>query len=681
MDIINHTVLAWLEEDNQKLGHFRVRPLLRETGPFTPAEVEEWRDDGYIRVVPDKSEQRSCKERLRSLGDFCLLTLTGAHADKFKPNKSYAPAKGEKNRYIVYSNAVETVPEALFYEVIPESMLPRAATARAYARLGGKIHGPVERQSGRDLEDACPLPPDDPRIFSVTLPDGTVRLFYWPTAETPAPETAAAPDEPEAPAEPDAALTAIDQIKALDRQVLKMVQETEHPDEAKKPQDVLIADDAGTPLYHAQVETEAPKRRRNSLAQAVENSRKAVVKAEKPAEKKKPEKARPADKETAPDAGQPLAERLAAEWAETPSRGELVGRILALRGARELFARALGGTEDPVLAALKAQLQDTEAERLMTVMNLNQARAQEAQYRESLAAGLVKSERKELDELRAETEKTAETLKALEAQRAELIRGQGNAILKTGEHAVWPGEAEEDAPLATVARRISECMNAAGFDCDGNDALALLIVFAFSGDTGMRVRAQSDSDARDAAAALTAALGGRTANGAPDTRVLKGGNAVLAMLRTTGPCLPASGACTDVYLTDAAAGGKAMPEIRVHQSGALPRALPASPAVDFVRLRRKLNEVRSPLGASSAEVITQVRALCAEQGIVLPLCLVRGMIAFAEAAQNLMEGGISAALDRALLVYAVPQIPPKAAEGMKELSPALSLTRAALKLP
>ena len=68
MDIINHLVLAWLEEDNQKLGHFRVRPLLRETGPFTPAEIEEWRDEGYVRVVPDKSEQRSCKERLRTLG-------------------------------------------------------------------------------------------------------------------------------------------------------------------------------------------------------------------------------------------------------------------------------------------------------------------------------------------------------------------------------------------------------------------------------------------------------------------------------------------------------------------------------------------------------------------------------------------------------------------------------------
>ena len=50
MDIINHLVLAWLEEDNQKLGHFRARPLLRETGPFTPAEIGELRDDGYIRI-------------------------------------------------------------------------------------------------------------------------------------------------------------------------------------------------------------------------------------------------------------------------------------------------------------------------------------------------------------------------------------------------------------------------------------------------------------------------------------------------------------------------------------------------------------------------------------------------------------------------------------------------------
>ena len=83
----------------------------------------------------------------------------------------------------------------------------------------------------------------DPRIFSVTLPDGSVRLFYWPAAEAvPAAEqeleAAATQSEPEEAAGEE--MTALDQIKALDRQMLRLVQEAENPEAAKKPQEVLL---------------------------------------------------------------------------------------------------------------------------------------------------------------------------------------------------------------------------------------------------------------------------------------------------------------------------------------------------------------------------------------------------------------------------------------------------------
>ena len=693
MDIVNHTVLAWLEEDNQKLGHFRVRPLLRETGPFTPAEIGEWRDDGFVRVVPDKSEQRSCKERLRGLGSFCLLTLTGGHTDKFKQNKNYAPSKGEKNRYIVYSNAVEAVPADLFYEVIAESMLSRAVTAQAYVRLGGKIRGPVDRQTGHDQKDARQLPPDDPRIFSVTLPDGSVRLFYWPlkeapAAETPAESAAETAVEPEAPeSEP---MTALDQIKALDQQMMRMVKDAEDPQAAEKPQDVLIADDAGTPLYYAQVETEAPRQKRNTLAQAVESNRRAAKPEKKDEPEKKPEKkkntrsqdqSKPAPV-TAPAQAQPFADALKAEWNQA-DRKSLTAEILSLPGAREQFAQALGGSADPVLSALRAQLQDTEAERLMTVMNLNQAKAQEAQYRESLVAGLVNSERQALDELKSERDKVQEELKALGEQKAELVREQERFAGEAGLDVVCPATAQEDAPYMTVAHRVVESMRAAGFACELNDALSLLTVYAFCGAEGMKLDAQCEADGRDAAEALARALGGTAVKNAPGLRILRGGEAAVLLVHDqTWPLLPQPGRHTDVFIPGEDARAAALPVVRVAQSGLLPGYPADYPAVDAKALADKLEQARTPLNQAGLDIITRLMTLCAQQSVVIPLRLIRGLIAFCEAAQNYLEGGISAALDRGILIYAVPAILRSGHDAafLSGLSPMLPLTRAALGL-
>ena len=60
----------------------------------------------------------------------------------------------------------------------------------------------------------------------------------------------------------------------------------------------------------------------------------------------------------------------------------------------------------------------------------------------------------------------------------------------------------------------------------------------------------------------------------------------------------------------------------------------------------------------------------------------RDITAFAEAAQNLMEGGISAALDWAFLTYAVPMIRKNTdtAGFLRDLAKSLPLTRAALEL-
>ena len=689
MDIINHLVLAWLEEDNQKLGHFRVRPLLRETGPFTPAEIAEWRDDGYVRVVPDKTEQRSFKERMRKLGAYCLLNLTGAQADKFKSNNKYAPSKGEKNRYIIYSNAVLPVPEGSFFEVISESAMAKAITAQVYTRQGGKIQGPVDRQTGVRQDGAHPLPPDDPHIFSVTLPDGSVRLFYWPAAEAvPAaeqePEAAATQSEPEEAAGEE--MTALDQIKALDRQMLRLVQEAENPEAAKKPQEVLIADDAGTPLYHAQIEMEAPKSRRNSLAQAVENSRRAVRAEEKPESPKKNARSQPPKKssESENEAAAPIDEALSLAWQDAADRERLTGVILSLPGAQKLLAQAMGGTSDPVLAALKAQIQDAEAERLMTVMNLNQAKAQEAQYRESLIAGLVQSEREEIDALKAKIAETRESLDQLSEKRRSLTAELEQMARQGGLRLYSAKEAEEDPSAQTVIHRITENLKAAGFQCGFNDAAALLIAAVISGANGIRLAASCDADGKDAAMAFLAAVGGSAYAGESDS-VLPGGNGLLALLM---PCelgyVPLQSEPLRIYYGGASVGviEKAVrAEVRLVQSGSIPEEPAVCPTADWLKLRQKVLDIRTPLNDQAAEIIQALRKLCAKHGLVLPLAAVRYITAFAGIAQNMMEGGIQSALDYAVLLYAVPMLPKaEKANDLKEFVRSLPLTAAALEL-
>jgi len=156
MELNGQLVLGWLEEDNPQRGHFRVRPLLLSGGPISPEDQAVYRDDGYIRIVPDKNEQRTFKDRMRKTGSLCVMDLRESPKEngKLRPNKNYAPSKGEKNRYIIYSNAVEAIPAGAFYEVVSDAKLQEGATPQVYARHGGRIHGPVNKDRGK----TCPAP-------------------------------------------------------------------------------------------------------------------------------------------------------------------------------------------------------------------------------------------------------------------------------------------------------------------------------------------------------------------------------------------------------------------------------------------------------------------------------------------------------------------------------------------
>lgn len=182
MDLSGRLFLAVVEEDNTQRILFRVRPLLGEEGPVQQEELDELGDDGYLRVVPDRHEQHTFKERMRELGALCLINLrdTPPGLDKVRPNKNYAPQRGERNRFVIYSDAVRGLEDLAIYEVISEGRAAVAGTSAYYLRKGGHIQGPFDRDSGEPVDALSCIAPDNNRLFAVSMPDGRERLFYWP---------------------------------------------------------------------------------------------------------------------------------------------------------------------------------------------------------------------------------------------------------------------------------------------------------------------------------------------------------------------------------------------------------------------------------------------------------------------------------------------------------------------
>ncbi|NLX83174.1 MAG: hypothetical protein GXZ04_05090 [Clostridiales bacterium] len=182
MDFAGQLMLAYLEEDDTRRVLFRVRPLISQEGTISPEDLEELEQDGFMRIAPDRQEQHSFKERMSELGSLCLIDLTHAESamGKVRLNKNYAPGRGENNRYIIYSDAIQALPREMVYEVVAEDKSHTALTSQYYLRAGGRISGPHCPQGSIACPASQSLMPDCERLFLVEMPDGISRMFYWP---------------------------------------------------------------------------------------------------------------------------------------------------------------------------------------------------------------------------------------------------------------------------------------------------------------------------------------------------------------------------------------------------------------------------------------------------------------------------------------------------------------------
>lgn len=254
--------IGFLQEDNPQKFFFRVSPLIiKEENGYQVVEDarQEFLEDGFIRIVPDKNEMSHFKTRMRSLGRYCLLDLrrhTGEN-DKIRPNKNHAGENGDRNAFIVYSDVVARInPRFMAEAVAPDQdgLFPAPGTQLVAVMQDGQVRG-IYAWANRsdaaciignsltehDLSDAAA------QLVTVTVDNAPVQLLLnlgaWGVAPAEGEERieeCAVPDRPaeaprsEAPEAPAPRAAAPEAEKNADKPVERVI-EREKP--ADKPVD------------------------------------------------------------------------------------------------------------------------------------------------------------------------------------------------------------------------------------------------------------------------------------------------------------------------------------------------------------------------------------------------------------------------------------------------------------
>ncbi len=191
MKQMNGTItLSFVEEDNKQRVIFRVVPLCTREGATFHDAMEQFPDEASLRVVPDKREQSTFKERMRGMGHLCAIELAasdGKELGKIRPNRNYDPAQGERNQYAIYSDVImEFAPDAIF-EVIewnngsPVASQGTAMTPQVLLLSDKVLYGPVasEEVAQADISSLKPFGNDHFLLHTVEMPDHQGHTLYW----------------------------------------------------------------------------------------------------------------------------------------------------------------------------------------------------------------------------------------------------------------------------------------------------------------------------------------------------------------------------------------------------------------------------------------------------------------------------------------------------------------------
>ena len=498
MNLDRELILSCVEEDNIQRAYFRVHPLLTVSGSAAEEAARLWPNEGCLRIVPDRAEQHTFKERMRAMGGWCVVDLTvfPPEANKIRTNKNYHPDRGEINQFILYSDAVLSAPPCVFYEVLDGTaeafgeLAAEAVTPRFFIRADDTLFGPVDK-----AQPALPgpAPEAEAMLYSINDLSGKAHTILCiasemddrpkPVLRAPAAkngsqpaakqEEAAAPAE--APAKPagkekpaeaapksahrekqaeqpatpapekaapaaDEALPIGQQLNILDSKqsfeetltglnqpvssganLLRRGAQEPSPVRPKEPAAPL----AGTPLYRAPMHTSIPQPK-NKLQEVVAAQCR-VVRNDPPCAPLPSGCAMKQVDNPVEDACTALRKA----WAVPEAQTQLVNCILSLEGMNAQLSAYSNRQHNasPLLQAIQNRLQDLEAERLTALVQLDKAQADLETFRKNAIAAAADKTRAELaklekqcDEQRSMLAKLKEETNLLIAQRDELNR-------------------------------------------------------------------------------------------------------------------------------------------------------------------------------------------------------------------------------------------------------------------
>lgn len=183
MKNFNGTVtLSILDEDNSQRVIFRIIPLCTKDGFIFQNRKVNYPDFGSLRIIPDKREQSSFKERMRAIGKLCCVQLLadGKELTKIRQNRNYDPNQGECNQYAIYSDVICGFEPNAVFEVFQETDdFSQALTESVLVQRGKILYGPLNRGESPHWETIKPFGNEKYMLHAVEGDGGGNRAFYW----------------------------------------------------------------------------------------------------------------------------------------------------------------------------------------------------------------------------------------------------------------------------------------------------------------------------------------------------------------------------------------------------------------------------------------------------------------------------------------------------------------------
>ncbi len=521
MKKLNGTVtLSILEEDNTQRVIFRIIPLCTKDGLIFENRKTIYPDFGSLRIIPDKREQSSFKERMRAIGNLCCVQLLtdGKELTKVRPNRNYDPNQGECNQYAIYSDVICGFEQDAVFEVFREEEdYSQALTENVLLQRGKVLYGPVAKREEARWDGLKPFGNEKYLMQVAEGVDGSPRTYYWnPEAivtwrqrkkamgknsgsvkeEEPSPgEPSPEQKEAQKPQEAQESIPIGMKLELLDERLThdEHITELNLPvsDQANrlngdgKPQTVEIQ--AETPLYYSTPIAEQPK---NGVHEKQREGSMHVVVERQLKERQSNQAAAQSDNRPAQNPLETLRGAIQDVWQIPALRQDFIrvlgenkdiGSAIAQSSIMEKHAQS-------AYSAAKAELDEIEAERIALLIELDKAKANYQQTKEKMLSELTKKKQDEialLDQRLIDMNTERQTLEeilsqmgdAVQKETLEQLAGRLTTMIATNgsDLTVSPTIGFHREQAETV-ETIRSSMSALGFLCK-QDCVTELMIF------------------------------------------------------------------------------------------------------------------------------------------------------------------------------------------------------------